>query len=321
MAIFNPAQKSRFKETRQAYQPIRQGNATQQQGQAFSSLRDQNSGLINKKVGQLSGRQDRLTNRMDRMTSNGAPQGRIDRVQGRLDKVGNRLGNFQSMQAYQPPTPEPAAQDNSWVRDRMFPDITQREPIDPTESELYKLQADKGTERLNRELASRGLYNSGAAIEGHSEFLRELGANEAQRQQDVFDRSQDRNLQAGRDAMNYGLGAGGLALQDRQGQTNSMISLLNTMLSSNAFQTGAGAAGDQANLASRLGESLSGLAGQAYGRPGPTGGGGYGPFIPPFPGSPDQSGADSFDAIGGGSSSANWSSSVADIIGKILGGR
>ena len=49
-------------------------------------------------------------------------------------------------------------------------------------SPLYQFQVDIGTRNINRQLAARGLHNSGAGLETLATFVRGLGAEESQRQ-------------------------------------------------------------------------------------------------------------------------------------------
>lgn len=49
-------------------------------------------------------------------------------------------------------------------------------------SPLYQFQEELGTRNLNRELAARGLYNSGAGLETIRQFQAQLGAEETERQ-------------------------------------------------------------------------------------------------------------------------------------------
>lgn len=49
-------------------------------------------------------------------------------------------------------------------------------------SPLYQFQVDIGTRNINRELAARGLHNSGAGLETLATFVRGLGAEETERQ-------------------------------------------------------------------------------------------------------------------------------------------
>jgi len=60
-------------------------------------------------------------------------------------------------------------------------DALSRNALGNEASPLYKFQKEKGEEAINRQLAKRGLYNSGAGIELLSDFYNRLGAEETER--------------------------------------------------------------------------------------------------------------------------------------------
>ena len=64
-------------------------------------------------------------------------------------------------------------------------EILKRGFANPTKMEaspLYKFQEELGSRNINRELAARGLYNSGAGLETIRQFQSQLGAEESDRQ-------------------------------------------------------------------------------------------------------------------------------------------
>ena len=59
--------------------------------------------------------------------------------------------------------------------------------VTPEGSPLYQMQLQEGSESINRQLASRGLWNSGAGVEALSDYTRRLLATDAMRQQGLME--------------------------------------------------------------------------------------------------------------------------------------
>jgi hypothetical protein len=160
---------------------------------------------------------------------------------------------------------------------------------DYTTSELYKMQRDEGLEALNKQLSASGLRKSGENIKASTDFLNQLGAEEAERQ---FGRasqaasltnpmvSQNQSLQAGIDQnvanvqANQGgvlgqiYGDQGYALSDMdvnqgQAQANLDTTQANNLAQMNQNQGGVlsniylGLGQNQANIKSGLGSASS----------------------------------------------------------------
>lgn len=102
-------------------------------------------------------------------------------------------------------------------------------PYNVETSPLYQWQKDKGTEALNRQLAARGLYGSGAGLQSLSDFYRALGAEETDKQYNRF-----------LNAVNIGRGA-------------------QTEQSNNAMTTGQSLGNLYANTGRLVGQSRQGL--------------------------------------------------------------
>lgn len=80
-------------------------------------------------------------------------------------------------------------------------------------SPLYKMQAREGSKGINRELAARGLSNSGAGLESLRNFYSGLGANEAEKQYGrIFDLA------------NLGYGATGQAVNTGENAARNLMS-------------------------------------------------------------------------------------------------
>ena len=86
--------------------------------------------------------------------------------------------------------------------------------FDYTGSPLYKWQLEEGTRALNRQLAARGLYNSGAGLETHRRFLSELGAQESNK---MYGRTMD--------IANLGMGAAGAVAAAAGGLGSSLANI------------------------------------------------------------------------------------------------
>ena len=106
-------------------------------------------------------------------------------------------------------------------------------------SPLYQWQQAEGEKAINRQLAARGLYNSGAGLEDLRRFQTQLGAEETERQYGRVERI-------------AGLGA------QFAGQTMGLTASLKGILANAAIQSGQGLA----NTYMGTGTGLAGLYGQ-----------------------------------------------------------
>ena len=341
MPVFRSGNKnSAFKNVRSAYKPIRQGNPTQEQGTAFANLRDQNSSLLDKGINRMSKRGNRLTSQIrdlksQQRTGAGDFSQDISVLKNRRKRVNKRRGNMLDMQAYQAPTIEPQVEPENPAIDRakemIIPQfdwadsISTRKVVEPEDVEgslMYQNSLKEGLGQVDAGASARGFGRSPAAVELRNDFQQELLGRERERQQDVMDRqwaeeNRTKLSQAGQ-LMDFALGSGRLSADQSDAMTRNKISLLNTMLGSNAFGVGAGAAGDIAGNYGNLGNSLSSLVGSAYPTVHGGGGGSSAPFVAPFPGSPDFSGANTFDAGAGASSANDWLGSLVNGIAGFL---
>lgn len=97
-------------------------------------------------------------------------------------------------------------------------------PFDMEASPMYQWQMERGGEALDKSLAARGLQNSGAAIQAHSNLASELGARESSM---MYDRMLDRvkigtgaaSATGGASSM-YGANAANIAMQAGANQAN-----------------------------------------------------------------------------------------------------
>lgn len=125
------------------------------------------------------------------------------------------------------------------------------------ESDLFKFQSDLGSRNINRELASRGLYGSGAGLETLARFNNQLVGEEGQRMVDrLFNLT---NLGAGA-ASTMGQMTNNAGMQQGQNIFNSGIEAANMRYNSTV---GAANARAQANhMLAGMGKDLFGQAGQ-----------------------------------------------------------
>lgn len=125
------------------------------------------------------------------------------------------------------------------------------------ESDLFKFQSDLGSRNINRELASRGLYGSGAGLETLARFNNQLVGEEGQRMVDrLFNLT---NLGAG-SASTMGQMTNNAGMQQGQNIFNSGIEAANMRYNSTV---GAANARAQANhMLAGMGQNLFGQAGQ-----------------------------------------------------------
>ena len=123
-------------------------------------------------------------------------------------------------------------------------DISSLATYSPQVSPLFKLQQEQGESAINRSLAARGLFNSGAAIRSLSDFNRNLLAEESQRQYGRL-----------ADIVNLGSGAaaGGAASAQNTGNTlASAYQNLGQGLQQAAYQGGQARAGMYQNMSNQI---------------------------------------------------------------------
>lgn len=301
---FTPEQRNTFHDMRSAYKPIGQGDATQDQISAFTGLRDPNAGLIDRRLGRIDRKINRFTNQNE--------DGMYDNKLARLNKRQDRLN---AMKAYQ----APAAVDPDDLHQLPLvtkPTNTQEDIMkalfpESLSQEHYDWQKDQGMKGLEKLMSARGLTNSGAEIEANSQFLNQLGAEHSDKSLDRRQTSADRltgimNNNADR------------SLADRLGTTRNINDLLGTMLSTNAFGVGAGAAEKRADNRMDFGRSMADMLKGMYASPGPTGGGAYPSFVPPMPNGPDFSGPNGTAAITGGANNLNFANDLWGSIASLF---
>jgi len=123
-------------------------------------------------------------------------------------------------------------------------------------SPLYKMQQEELTRQLNSQMAARGMYGSGQAVNLLGEQQRKLGLSEAMRQQGLLSNLYNTGFQAsgalGNAAMNYGSGIANLQ-GAYGGQMGNIYGNLGQGLMSSANQIGQANAGFYGDIAGMLG--------------------------------------------------------------------
>lgn len=265
---------------------------------------------------QLMQRQSNLEGRREQLINSGRKETpkldrRLNAIQGRLDK--GQSASFHQPQTgggltYQPGTGDPGA---AWGGQQdagaaplqpeqtgTFKTVQDFIPSDITNSPLYQYQQTEGLRALDRLMAARGRTGSGAEVEANAKFLNQLGAQEADRQQNLASQnysaynSQRESEASRRDAQ-------------QQNAFNNYYSMLQLGLSQSPMDQAYGAAGQGANMTNQYGQRRGGQQSQQYRHVSAGGGGGGGGsapiYAPPFASQPNFSGSDILGAIGAGS--------------------
>jgi hypothetical protein len=161
-------------------------------------------------------------------------------------------------------------------------------------SPLYKFQKEQGQKDLAKLMAARGLTGSGAEVQGYSDFLGKIGAEESEKQRQYSEAQMNRNNEALRFIANfdqadrenlrsqgnldadrlqrYQFDQTGQAQQDKQLMLNFFQNILGQQAQGNPMTAGLNALGSQNETNSAMGKALQGFLSNRYTRAVPTGG-------------------------------------------------
>ncbi len=161
-------------------------------------------------------------------------------------------------------------------------------------SPLYKFQKEQGQKDLAKLMAARGLTGSGAEIQGYSDFLGKIGAEESEKQRQYAEGQMTRNNDAlrfiadfdARDRENlrsqgnldadrlqrYQFDQAGQAQQDKQGMLNFFQNILGQQAQGSPMTAALNALGSQNDASSTLGKAMQQFLSNRFTKAVPTGG-------------------------------------------------
>lgn len=202
------------------------------------------------------------------------------------------------------------------LMERLSPDVFSMGPDNYKPSAYYEQQLKAGTEALDNAYAKRGLFNSGAALQGNADLVARLSAEDVERAKALHTERQGNTINMLNNLLGnysntlnnmYGLKAG----YDQNAVNNSLnlaefehnvgnnkfgnrLALFRELMSLNPLGVASGMTGQGAGLDQSYTGGIADTTGVIYRRPTQTTnfGGGGGGYMAPAPMGPDYSRAD-----------------------------
>lgn len=217
---------------------------------------------------------------------------------------------------------------------QLNPDIFAMGPDNYTPSAYYQQLQKEASQQLDNAYAKRGLYGSGAAIQGQSDLTQRLLAEDVERAKALHTEKQGNLLNALNNLMGtysgtlsnlyslksqYDLNKPQTALElarfentVNQDNYNNRFRLFQELLNQNPLSTAASMSGQGAGIDQGYAGGIADTVGGIYNRPTTTTnfGGGVGPYVPPAPTGPDYTRRDQLALQG----------QVNDIVGRANAG-
>jgi hypothetical protein len=199
---------------------------------------------------------------------------------------------------------------------QLNPDLFAMGPDNYTPSAYYDQMQKTGSEQLDKAYAKRGLFGSGAAIQGQSDLTQKLLADDVERAKALHAERQG-NLMSGltnlmgtysnnlnnfyglkqgydTSAANMGLNLAEFDNKTRQQGIDNKMNLFRELLGMNPLGTAATMSGQGAGIDQGYAGGIADATGNIFNRPTQTSnfGGGSGPYVAPPPGGPDYTARD-----------------------------